>query len=69
MEKAKLGKGEGIFNGIAVTALALYVIFIVVMIGSVVIYTTPKLILKRNVTPSTHFTKKLSLWNTQQTTK
>ena len=68
MEKAKLGKGEGIFNSVAVAVLAIYVIFIVVIIGSVVIYTTPKLILKGIVSPSTLFSIKLSLWTSLLTT-
>jgi len=68
MPKAKLGKGEGIFNGIAMGALSLYVIFIVVLIGSVVFYTSPKLILKGIISPATLFSIKLSLWTSLLTT-
>lgn len=68
MEKIKKGKGEGIFNSVAVAALALYVIFIVVIIGSVVLYTSPKLILKGIISPSTLFSIKLSLWTSVITT-
>jgi len=61
MPKAKLGKGEGIFNGVAMGALSLYVLFIVVLIGSVVFYTSPKLLLKGIISPATLFSIKLSL--------
>jgi molybdate transport system permease protein len=68
MEKVKKGKSEGIFNSIAVAALAMYVIFIVVIIGSVVLYTSPKLILKGIISPATLFSIKLSLWTSVLTT-
>ena len=68
MKKTKKGKSEGIFNGVAMMALAIYVIFIVVIIGSVVFYTSPKLILKGILSPSTLFSIKLSLWTSVVTT-
>ena len=68
MGKAKLGKGEGIFNSVAVTALAIYVVFIVVIIGSVVFYTTPKHLLEGILAPTTFFSIKLSLWTSVLTT-
>ena len=68
MGKAKLGKGEGIFNSIAVTALALYVVFIVLIIGSVLYYTTPKHLLEGIFSSSTFFSIKLSLWTSVLTT-
>ncbi|MCP3876120.1 MAG: hypothetical protein GY699_23615, partial [Desulfobacteraceae bacterium] len=34
----KISKSEGIFNGIAMGTLAIYVIFIIIIIGSVVVY-------------------------------
>ena len=64
----KVAKSEGIFNGIAMSALAVYVIFIVIIIGSVVVYTTPKLLLKGIIAPTTLFSIKLSLWTSVLTT-
>lgn len=71
MDKAptsKVTKSEGIFNGIAMGALIVYVIFIVVIIGSVVVYTSPKLLLKGIIAPQTLFSIKLSLWTSVLTT-
>jgi molybdate transport system permease protein len=64
----KVAKSEGIFNGIAMSALAVYVIFIVIIIGSVVFYTSPKLLLKGILAPTTLFSIKLSLWTSVVTT-
>jgi molybdate transport system permease protein len=65
---AKVAKSEGIFNGIAMCALGVYVIFIILIIGSVVFYTTPKLLLKGIIAPTTLFSIKLSLWTSVLTT-
>jgi molybdate transport system permease protein len=61
-------KSEGVFNAIAWSALIVYVVFIAVIIGSVVFYTTPKLILKGIVSPATLFSIRLSLWTSVLTT-
>ncbi len=68
MPTAKRAKSEGIFNGLSMGILGLYVIFIVVIIGSVVVYTSPKLLLKGIVSPTTLFSIKLSLWTSVLTT-
>jgi molybdate transport system permease protein len=65
---AKVSKSEGIFNGIAMSALAVYVVFIVIIIGSVVFYTSPKLLLKGIIAPTTLFSIRLSLWTSVLTT-
>ncbi|MGD8837856.1 MAG: ABC transporter permease subunit [Desulfobacteraceae bacterium] len=64
----KISKSEGIFNGIAMSALAIYVVFIVIIIGSVVFYTSPKLLLKGIIAPTTLFSIRLSLWTSVLTT-
>jgi len=66
--KVKTAKSEGIFNGISIAILGLYILFIVVIIGSVVFYTSPKLILKGIISPATLFSIKLSLWTSVLTT-
>jgi len=68
MPKAKIAKSEGLFNGISMCVLGLYVLFIVVIIGSVVVYTSPKLLLKGIIAPATLFSIKLSLWTSVITT-
>jgi molybdate transport system permease protein len=68
MSKAEMGKGEGVFNGVAMAALALYVLFIVVIIGSVVLYTSPRLLWEGIIAPETLFSIKLSLWTSVLTT-
>ena len=65
---AKVAKSEGIFKGFAMGILGIYVIFIVIIIGSVVIYTSPKLLLKGVIAPETLFSIKLSLWTSVLTT-
>ena len=65
---AKVAKSEGIFQGFAMVVLAIYVIFIVIIIGSVVVYTSPKLLLKGIIAPETLFSIKLSLWTSVLTT-
>jgi molybdate transport system permease protein len=66
--KAKISKSEGVFNGIALGALIIYVIFIVIVIGSVIIYTSPIILLKKILSPTTLFSIKLSLWTSVLTT-
>ena len=66
--KTKIAKSEGIFNGVAMSAQAVYVIFIVIIIGSVVLYTSPKLLLKGILAPTTLFSIRLSLWTSVVTT-
>lgn len=68
MSKAKLSKSEGVFNGISMGILGLYLLFIVVIIGSVLLYTSPKLLLKGIISPATLFSIKLSLWTSVLTT-
>ncbi len=68
MEKAKTPKSEGVFNGISMGFLSLYVLFIVVIIGSVVVYTNPKTLLEGIFSPATLFSIKLSLWTSVLTT-
>ena len=58
----KLSKSEGIFNGIAMGMLALYVLFIVVIIGSVLIYTRPDHLLDKILSAATLHSIWLSLW-------
>jgi molybdate transport system permease protein len=65
---AKGTKSQGIFNIITWGALTVYVVFIVIIIGSVVFYTSPKLLLKGIISPSTLFSIKLSLWTSVLTT-
>jgi len=64
----KKTKSEGLFNAIAMCVLGLYVLFIVTVIGSVVFYASPKLILKGIIAPETLFSIKLSLWTSVLTT-
>lgn len=66
--EARVSKSEGVFNGIAIGALIIYVIFIVIIIGSVVIYTSPIILLKKIISPTTLFSIKLSLWTSVLTT-
>ncbi len=68
MEKAKAAKSEGIFNSISMSVLVLYVLFIVVIIGSVVVYTSPKTLLQGVFSSETLFSIKLSLWTSVLTT-
>jgi len=66
--KVEVSKSEGIFNGIAMGALAFYVIFIVVVVGSLVVYLSPKVFLESLIAPSTLHSIKLSLWTSVLTT-
>jgi len=59
---AKGKKSEGIFNTITWSALTVYVVFIVIIIGSLVFYASPKLILKSIISPETLHSIKLSMW-------
>jgi molybdate transport system permease protein len=60
--KIQVSKSEGIFNGVAIGALFSYVVFIVIVIGSVTIYTSPLILLKKIIAPSTLHSIYLSLW-------
>jgi molybdate transport system permease protein len=64
----KKAKSEGIFNSVAVGVLFLYVVFLVVIIGSVIIYTSPAHLWKGIISPTTLFSIKLSLWTSVLTT-
>jgi molybdate transport system permease protein len=68
MAKTKVAKSEGVFNSISMGFLCLYVLFIIVIIGSVIVYITPQNLWKGVLSPATLFSIRLSLWTSVLTT-
>lgn len=61
MSNFQAAQKEKIFNGIAFVTLAIYTVFIIAVVGSVLVYTSPGNVLDSILSADTYFAVKLSL--------